>query len=144
METLRQLLQLLVHLSNLWVEWVIHRYVALDFLLAINVLFLLLGCVLEPGPMLLVIVPIFVPTVSVLGIDLIHFGVIVVINAIIGLVTPPVGMLLFIVTNITKAKPTDIIKDVWPFLLILICALLVVTIWEDFVLYLPRLLGYKG
>lgn len=116
----------------------------LEFLLAINVLFLLLGCALEPGPILLIIVPIFIPTVNALGIDLVHFGVIVVINAMIGLVTPPVGMLLFIVTNITKAKTTDIIKDVLPFLFILILALLVVTIWEDFVLFLPRLVGYTG
>ena len=116
----------------------------LGFLIALNVLFLILGAVLEPGPILLIVVPIFIPTVEAMGIDLVHFGVIVVINAMIGLVTPPVGMLLFIVTNITGAKVGDIIKDVLPFLFILTCALLIVTIWEDFVLFIPRLLGYTG
>ena len=114
----------------------------LGFLIALNVLFLILGAVLEPGPILLKVVPIFIPTVEAMGIDLVHFGVIVVINAMIGLVTPPVGMLLFIVTNITGAKVGEIIKDVLPFLFILTCALLIVTIWEDFVLFIPRLLGY--
>ena len=116
----------------------------LGFLIALNVLFLILGAVLEPGPILLIVVPIFIPTVEAMGIDLVHFGVIVVINAMIGLVTPPVGMLLFIVTNITGAKVGEIIKDVLPFLFILTCALLIVTIWEDFVLFIPRLLGYTG
>ena len=116
----------------------------LGFLIALNVLFLVLGAVLEPGPILLIVVPIFIPTVEAMGIDLVHFGVIVVINAMIGLVTPPVGMLLFIVTNITGAKVGEIIKDVLPFLFILTCALLIVTIWEDFVLFIPRLLGYTG
>ena len=114
------------------------------FLIALNVLFLLLGAVLEPGPILLIVVPIFIPTVDAMDIDLVHFGVIVVINAMIGLVTPPVGMLLFIVTNVTGAKVGHIIRDVLPFLFILICALLIVTIWEDFVLFVPRLLGYTG
>ena len=90
----------------------------LGFLIALNVLFLILGAVLEPGPILLIVVPIFIPTVEAMGIDLVHFGVIVVINAMIGLVTPPVGMLLFIVTNITGAKVGEIIKDVLPFLFI--------------------------
>ena len=116
----------------------------LGFLLAINLLFLLLGCVLEAGPILLIVTPIFIPTVAALGIDLVHFGVIVVMNAMIGLVTPPVGILLFIVTNITRAPMQKIVRDLVPFLGILIVALLVVTLWEDFVLFLPRLLGYKG
>lgn len=116
----------------------------LVFLLIINVVFLALGTVLEPGPILLIFVPIVVPAVDAMGIDLVHFGVIIVVNVMIGLITPPVGMLLFIVSNITQSKLKDIIGDVLPFLCVLLCALLVITVWEDFVLYIPRLLGYTG
>ncbi|WP_172294344.1 TRAP transporter large permease [Pseudoruegeria sp. HB172150] len=114
------------------------------FLLAINVLFLALGCILESGAILLIIVPIFIPTAQALGIDLVHFGVICVVNAMLGLVTPPYGLLLFIVSSITKQPLARIVRDLWPFLLALVVALLVITFVPDFVLWLPRLLGYKG
>lgn len=114
------------------------------FLLAINLLFLVLGCILEAGPILLIVVPIFIPTAEALGIDLVHFGLIVVMNAMIGLITPPVGLLLFIVANITKEPLHRIVRDTLPFIVILILALLVVTLWKDFVLFVPRQLGYNG
>lgn len=114
------------------------------FLLAINVLFLLLGCLLEAGAILLIVVPIFIPTVNALGIDPIHFGVVVVVNGMLGLITPPYGLLLFVVANITKQPLNRIIRDLLPFIVALMGALLVITLVPDFVLYLPRLLGYKG
>ncbi|WP_425049849.1 TRAP transporter large permease [Psychromarinibacter sp. S121] len=114
------------------------------FLLAINILFLVLGCILESGAILLIIVPIFIPTAQALGVDLVHFGVICVVNAMLGLVTPPYGLLLFIVSSITKQPIGRVIRDLWPFLLALIVALLIITYVPDFVLWLPRLLGYKG
>ncbi|MWB77165.1 TRAP transporter large permease subunit [Pseudooceanicola sp. 216_PA32_1] len=114
------------------------------FLIAINVLFLLLGCILESGAILLIIVPIFIPTAQALGIDLVHFGVICVVNAMLGLITPPYGLLLFIVSSITKEPLGKIVKDLLPFLLALFVALAVITFVPDFVLWLPRLLGYKG
>lgn len=116
----------------------------LGFLIAINFMFLALGCILEAGPILLIVVPIFIPTVNALGIDLVHFGVIVVLNAMIGLITPPIGLLLFIVANITRAPMRSIVMDILPFLGILLVVLVVVTVWPDFVLFVPRLLGYKG
>jgi tripartite ATP-independent transporter DctM subunit len=114
------------------------------FLIAINVLFLALGCILESGAILLIIVPIFIPTVQALGIDLVHFGVIVVVNAMLGLITPPYGLLLFIVAAITRAPMGRIVRDLLPFIGVLLIALAIITFMPDFVLWLPRLLGYKG
>ncbi|MBV0912061.1 TRAP transporter large permease [Anianabacter salinae] len=114
------------------------------FLIAINVLILLLGCVLEGGAILLIIVPILIPAVEAMGIDLLHFGVIVVVNAMLGLITPPYGLLLFIVSNITKEPIGRVIREVWPFIVALLGALVIITFVPDFVLFLPRLLGYGG
>jgi C4-dicarboxylate transporter DctM subunit len=114
------------------------------FLIVINLLLLVLGCVLEGGAILLIIVPIFIPTVQALGIDPVHFGVVVVVNSMIGLVTPPYGLLLFVVQNITKAPLSAIIRDLMPFLYALFAALAIVTFVPDLVLFLPRLLGYQG
>ena len=66
----------------------------------VNVILLLLGCVLEGTAILLVVVPVFIPTAQALGIDMVHFGVVVVVNIMLGLITPPYGLLLFIMTNI--------------------------------------------
>ena len=75
----------------------------LGFLLLVNVTLLILGCVLEGITILLVIVPIFIPTANALGIDMVHFGVVVVVNLMIGLITPPYGLLLFVVANVSRA-----------------------------------------
>lgn len=116
----------------------------IGFLIAINILLLLLGCILEGGAIILIVIPILLPTVHAMGIDLVHFGVIAVVNAMLGLITPPYGLLLFIVANVTGEPVGKIIKEVWPFILALLFALGVITFVPDFVLYLPRLLGYKG
>jgi tripartite ATP-independent transporter DctM subunit len=116
----------------------------LAFLVMVNVILLLLGCVLEGTAIILVIVPIFVPTARALGIDMVHFGVVVVVNIMIGLITPPYGLLLFVVSNIARASLWSVIRDVAPFLLTLIAVLVLITTVPDVVLWLPRLLGYKG
>jgi C4-dicarboxylate transporter, DctM subunit len=114
------------------------------FLIAINLLMLALGCVLEGGAILLIIVPIFIPTAQAMGIDLVHFGVVVVVNAMLGLITPPYGLLLFVVANITGQPVGRIIRELLPFLGALFIALGIITFVPDFVLFLPRLLGYRG
>lgn len=114
------------------------------FLLLVNVLLLILGCLLEGITILLVIVPIFIPTAKALGIDMVHFGVVVVVNLMIGLVTPPYGLLLFVVANIARAGLLAIIRDVVPFLAAMLAALALITFVPDVVLWLPRLLGYSG
>jgi tripartite ATP-independent transporter DctM subunit len=114
------------------------------FLIAVNVLLLLLGCVLEGTTILLVIVPVLIPTAEALGIDMVHFGVVVVVNIMLGLITPPYGLLLFIMTRIASTPMRAIVADVMPFLVSLILALIVFTFVPDTVLWLPRLLGYQG
>jgi TRAP-type C4-dicarboxylate transport system permease large subunit len=116
----------------------------LMFLIMVNVLILLLGCVLDATTIILVIVPLFIPTCKALGIDLVHFGVLVVVNSMIGLITPPYGILLFVINAVTDIPLREIISEIWPFLAVLIAALIVMMLSPDLVLWLPRLLGYQG
>ena len=114
------------------------------FLILVNVILLLLGCVLEGTTIILVILPVFIPTANALGIDLVHFGVMCVVNIMLGLVTPPYGLLLFIMTRIANVPLWDIVRDVLPFLYTMILSLVVITFFPDTVLWLPRLFGYQG
>lgn len=115
-----------------------------QFLLLVNAVLLLLGCVLEGTAVLLIIVPVFIPTAQALGIDLVHFGVVVVVNIMLGLVTPPYGLLLFIMTNISGAPMRSIIRDCAPFLGWMVLCLALITFFPEFVLWLPRMAGYGG
>jgi len=115
-----------------------------QFLLMVNLLLLVLGCLLDASTVLLVIVPILIPTAQALGIDMVHFGVVVVVNLMIGLITPPYGLLLFIVANITRAPFSAIVKDTMPVIYALIASLAIITAFPDCILWLPRLMGYKG
>jgi C4-dicarboxylate transporter, DctM subunit len=114
------------------------------FLIMVNVILLLLGCLLEGITILLVIVPIFIPLAQALGIDMVHFGVVVVVNLMIGLITPPYGLLLFVVASVARTPLLPVIRDVLPFLIAMICALALITWLPGLVLWLPRLLGYGG
>ena len=114
------------------------------FLLLINLLILLVGCILDATVIILVIVPLFIPTCEALGIDLVHFGVLVVVNSMIGLITPPYGMLLFVINAVTGIHLREIIGEIWAFLAVLIFALLIMIFSPNMVLWLPRLFGYQG
>lgn len=114
------------------------------FLIAVNLLFLLLGCLLEAGVLLLILTPILIPTANALGIDLVHLGVVLVVNAMLGLITPPYGILLFVVSSISRQPMLRVVRDLWPFILALFGALVFITFNPGFVLWLPRLLGYQG
>ncbi|MFC7411310.1 TRAP transporter large permease [Hydrogenophaga atypica] len=116
----------------------------LAFLLAVNLLLLVLGAFLEGSTIILVILPVLLPTATALGIDPVHFGVIAVLNIMIGLVTPPYGLLLFMMTKIAEVSLFDLVKEVMPFLFVMVGALAVITLWPDFVLFVPRLAGYSG
>jgi tripartite ATP-independent transporter DctM subunit len=116
----------------------------LGFLLWTNVLLLILGCFLEGTTILLIIVPVLLPTAQALGIDPVHFGVVAVVNIMIGLITPPYGLLLFMMVKIADVPLKDIVRDIVPFLAVMIGALAMITLIPDLVLFLPRLLGYKG
>jgi TRAP-type C4-dicarboxylate transport system permease large subunit len=116
----------------------------IGFLVFANILLLILGCFLEGTTILLVIVPVLLPTAQALGVDLVHFGVVAVVNIMIGLVTPPYGLLLFMMTKISGVPLKDLVREVMPFLGVMIGALALITFIPDLVLFLPRLLGYKG
>ncbi|MEQ9037825.1 MAG: TRAP transporter large permease [Silicimonas sp.] len=125
------------------------RLVGLDidplmFLLGVMVLLLLLGCVLDATTIILVIIPLFLPTCRELGIDLVHFGVVAVVNCMIGLITPPYGILLFVLNAVTRIPLAEIIREIWLFLAALLLALLSLVLFPGLVLWLPRMFGYAG
>lgn len=115
-----------------------------SFLVMVNVLLLVLGALLEGGTILLVIVPILIPAAQALGIDMVHFGIVVTVNLMIGLITPPYGLLLFIVSSLAKEPLGAVIRETLPYVLVLIVALGLMTFVPETVLWLPRLLGYTG
>lgn len=116
----------------------------LVFLLGINLLLLVLGCFLDASTIILVIIPLFIPTCRALGIDLVHFGVVAVVNCMIGLITPPYGILLFVINAVTRIPLAEIIREIWLFLAALLVALLLLILIPDITLMLPRALGYAG
>lgn len=116
----------------------------LTFLIGVNILFLLLGCVLDATTIILVIIPLFLPACNELGIDLVHFGVVAVINCMIGLITPPYGILLFVINAVTQIPLREIIGEIWAFLAVLIMALAALILFPGIVLWLPRMFGYPG
>ena len=121
-----------------------YDFSAAMFLLWVNVILLVLGCLLEGSTIILVILPIFIPTATALGIDLVHFGVMAVFNIMIGLITPPYGLLLFISSAISGAPLWSIIRDTFPFVVAMLVALAIITFVPETVLWLPRMMGYKG
>jgi len=114
------------------------------FLLCINLVLLFLGALLDASTIILVILPLFIPACRELGIDLVHFGVIAVVNCMIGLITPPYGILLFVINAVTNIPLGEIIRETWVFIAVLIGALIFLTLVPDVVLWLPRMFGYLG
>ena len=113
----------------------------LAFMLLVNLMVLLLGCVLDATVIILVIVPLFIPTCMQLGIDLVHFGVVIVVNSMIGLITPPYGILLFVISAVTRIPLNEIIGEIWVFLAVLLCALISMIMFPDIVMWLPHTFG---
>ena len=108
-------------------------------LLLINILFLALGMFIDTSTIILVFIPMVLPLVKGMGIDLTHFGVMIVLNMMIGLTTPPFGVLLFIVSGITGTPLQAIIKDTWPMIIVLIIVLFMITYIPGIVLFLPTI-----
>jgi tripartite ATP-independent transporter DctM subunit len=106
----------------------------------INVLLLVIGCFMETTAILLIAVPTFLPLITQLGIDPIHFGLIIILNLLIGATTPPFGVLLFIVQDIAKVSFGEIVRAMLPFYIPLGAALILITYWPDLSLWLPRML----
>jgi len=121
--------------------WEMSRW---EFLLVVNVVLLVLGCLLEGSTILLVVVPVLVPTAQALGVDMVHFGIVVVVNIMLGLITPPYGLLLFIVAKLSDTPISAVVRDTLPFMLAMIAALMLITYVPELVLWLPRQMGYQG
>ena len=110
------------------------------FLLLVNIFFLIMGCILDAVPVMLIFFPVLLPTAIQLGIDPTHFGVIVVMNLMIGLLTPPIGVLLFLEAKIADLGFDKLVRGIWPFTLSLIVVLLLCTYIPGLVTYLPNLI----
>ena len=113
-------------------------------LLLISLAFLAFGCFLDATTMLLVLVPLIMPTIRAAGIDPVHFGVVIVVNMMIGLITPPYGVLLFVLNSVTGLPLREIIREIWIFIAVLVTGLLVMLFVPEIVLWLPRQFGYQG
>ena len=109
-------------------------------LLVINVLLLLLGMVMEPGAILTLMLPVLLPIANGLGLNLVHFGVMVVLNLMIGQVTPPFGVCLFVISDVNRVRLESLYKSILPFLIPLIATLILVTYLPGIVTWLPNLL----
>ena len=125
-----------------WVEAL--QLSRVQFLLLVNVMFLVLGCFLDVSVLLLVFVPMLLPAVKSLGIDLVHFGVLVVLNMMIGLIHPPFGMLLFVTKALTGIPIGAMMREGWMFIVMLLALLLAMTLFPQIVLWLPQTMGYGG
>ena len=112
------------------------------FMLAVNLLLLALGCLLDATTIILVIVPLFLATCRALGIDLVYFGVVVVVNCMIGLITPPYGILLFVINATTGITLAETIREIGPFLLALLVALGLMIAFPEIILWMPQQFGY--
>jgi tripartite ATP-independent transporter DctM subunit len=110
-------------------------------LLVTNILFLMLGMFIDVMTVTLVFIPMVLPLINALGIDLVHFGVVVVLNMMIGLSTPPMGALLFVVAGVSRTALHKIIRETFPMTLVMIGVLFLVTYVPDLILFVPRLFG---
>lgn len=108
------------------------------FLLLINAIFLVLGMFLDVSTIQVVFLPIVIPVAKTLGIDLVHFGIIISLNMMIGLCTPPFGGLLFIVSTTTNTPLRGIIKETMPMVAVMIVLLLILTLFPDIVMFIPN------
>jgi len=109
--------------------------------MVLNLLYLFLGCIMEAAAIVIMTIPIIMPILAQVGIDPIHFGVVLAVNMSIGTLTPPVGIVMFVICQVAKLTVEEFAKATWPFILILIVVLFMVTTFPHLVLFLPRLFG---
>ena len=111
-------------------------------MILINILLLIVGCFMETNAAIIILAPIFLPIVESMGINPVHFGIVMVVNLAIGFVTPPLGVNLFVACNVANAKLEEICKGILPILGVMILDLLLITYIEPLSTFLPALLGY--
>jgi C4-dicarboxylate transporter DctM subunit len=123
-------------------EWLLNKGLGVvAFLLMVNLLLLVAGNVMEPSSIVLIMAPILFPVAMKLGIDPVHFGIMIVVNMEVGLCHPPVGLNLYVASGITKMGITELTVAVWPWLLTMLVFLVIATYWPALSLWLPRLMG---
>jgi C4-dicarboxylate transporter DctM subunit len=116
-----------------------HHFTTWEFLLTMNVLLLAIGCFLEVIATLLVVMPILAPALIPLGVDPVHFSIIFTHNMEIGLIHPPVGLNLFVLATISNAPIGEVIRGIWPFLVLLLIVLMIITYVPALTMWLPNL-----
>ena len=116
---------------------------AIGFMLLVNVMFLVLGTVLDGAVMLLVFVPVLLPSVNALGIDLVQFGVVVILNFMIAMITPPYGLILFVLGSLTGVPMKEINREIWQFCIPLTVVMFLLIFFPEITLWLPHAFGYK-
>ncbi len=130
------------NIPQLMAEWLLNKGLGqVAFLLMVNVLLLVAGNVMEPSSIVLIMAPILFPVAVRLGIDPVHFGIMIVVNMEIGLCHPPVGLNLYVASGITRMGITELTIAVWPWLLTMMGFLVLVTFWPGLSLALPKALG---
>ena len=123
-------------------QWMIDQGLGwITFLLVVNLMLLMAGNVMEPSSIILIMAPILFPVAIKLGVDPIHFGILITVNMEVGLCHPPVGLNLYVASGIAKMGITELTVAVWPWLLTMLAFLVIVTYWPGLSLFLPRLLG---
>jgi len=126
------LAQLIVSYADNWIL----------FIILVHIVFILLGMVMDALPAIIVLMPIFLPVAVSLGMEPIHLGILVAANVGIGMITPPVGICLFVACGISKTPIGSVVKPLLPFLIFLIFTLIIITMFPEITLFLPRLLGF--
>jgi C4-dicarboxylate transporter DctM subunit len=123
-------------------DWILAQNLGwFGFLLLVNVLLLMAGNFMEPNSIILIMAPILTPAARKLGIDPVHFGIVIDVNMEVGLCHPPVGLNLYVASMIAGLRITDLAVAVWPWLVTMVIFLVIVTYWPALTLFLPRLLG---
>ena len=112
------------------------------FIILVHIVFILLGMVMDALPAIIVLMPIFLPVAVSLGMEPIHLGILVAANVGIGMITPPVGICLFVACGISKTTIGSVVRPLLPFLIFLIFTLIIITMFPEITLFLPRLLGF--
>ena len=111
------------------------------FIIIVHLVFLMLGMVMDALPAIIVLMPIFLPVGVSLGMEPVHLGILIAANVGIGMITPPVGICLFVACGVSDVKIGNVVKPLFPFLLFLIITLIIITIYPQITLFLPRLFG---
>ncbi len=125
-------------------EWMIaQQFSVIGFLIAVNIFLLIFGIFIEPLPGVMVLVPILAPVAAKLGVDPIHFAMIVIFNLTLGMITPPVGGLLFVTSNVSRVPLNDLVRELKPFLLAHAIILVMLTFIPALSTWLPLALGFK-